>query len=141
MRKSAHKPTYETWKAMKARCRNVSCSNFKYYGAIGINYDDKWESYDEFVSDMGHRPDGKTLDRIDSNKGYSKENCRWSSPAEQQRNRRYCKHITYNGETKTATEWSRELGFAKGTIYNRVILKNWPVEQAMTIPKGGSYRL
>ena len=141
MRKSAHKKTYETWRAMKTRCRNPACSNYKYYGAIGIDYDNKWESYDSFVSDVGERPEGTTLDRIDPTKGYFAENCKWSSAAEQARNRKYCKNITYNGETKTATEWSRQLGFSKGTIYNRVILWKWPVEAAMTIPKGGSYRL
>lgn len=80
--------TYTIWKLMKSRCHNEYATGYKRYGAKGIKVCDEWfDSYDAFVRDMGNRPIGKQLDRIDGRKGYSKENCRWVTPAENNRNR------------------------------------------------------
>lgn len=111
--------------------------NYARYGGAGVTYDKLWDSYDQFLQDMGERPDGMTLDRIDSSKGYSKQNCRWATPAQQQANRKNCMHLTYQGVTQTAAEWSRQLGLAKGAVWNR-IKNGWPVELAVTAPKGGA---
>lgn len=137
MRKDCHKPTYVSWKNMKQRCSLPSSANYLRYGAIGITYDKFWDSYDNFLNDMGKRPDGMTLDRIDLNKGYNKENCRWATPAQQQANRKNCMRLTYNGITQTAAEWSRSLGLAKGAVWNR-IKAGWPVEKAVTLRKAGT---
>jgi len=81
-------PTYKTWRSMKARCDYPSVNGYKYYGGRGISYDIRWGLFANFLSDMGERPEGMTLDRIDSDKDYYKENCRWVTPAAQQHNRK-----------------------------------------------------
>lgn len=81
---------YAAWNGMKARCRNPKHKDFKYYGARGIEVCERWESFENFVADMGTRPEGKTLDRERVNEGYSPENCRWATYAEQRANQRRC---------------------------------------------------
>lgn len=81
-------PTYKTWRSMKARCDYPAVNGYERYGGRGISYDIRWGVFANFLADMGERPDGKTLDRVDSDKHYYKENCRWVTPAEQQANRK-----------------------------------------------------
>ena len=88
--KDGFTPTYTSWDSMKARCSRESHPNYMNYGGRGIDYCDEWEDFAQFLADMGERPEGKTLDRIDNDKGYSPSNCRWSTPEEQQLNRRIC---------------------------------------------------
>ena len=77
-----YKPVYQTWRGMKERCNNPNSSHYKYYGALGIkvceSWSDKENGFRNFYNDMGQRPDGMTLDRIDVYSDYCKENCRWS---------------------------------------------------------------
>lgn len=84
-------PTYRTWANMKERCNRPDNKNYENYGGRGISYDPRWESFSEFFSDMGTRPDGLTLERIDVNGPYTKDNCKWDDKTAQSRNRRYCK--------------------------------------------------
>lgn len=79
-------PTYVSWYGMKCRCLNPHHIAFKRYGGRGIKVCDRWMNYYNFIEDMGIRPEGKTLDRIDGNGNYCKENCRWSTPKEQSQN-------------------------------------------------------
>lgn len=76
-------PTYRSWKEMRQRCLNPNSDKAKWYGARGIRVCERWNSYENFLADMGERPAGKTLDRIDPDKGYAPDNCRWATPKEQ----------------------------------------------------------
>jgi hypothetical protein len=84
-------PTYTSWRCMKTRCDDPKSTNYENYGGRGITYCERWEDFENFLSDMGVRPADKTLDRIDNDKGYYKENCRWSTQYEQDCNKRTSK--------------------------------------------------
>ena len=108
---------------MKQRCFNPKNAAFEYYGGRGITVCDRWmDSIESFVSDMGNPPEGMTLDRIDTNKGYSPENCRWATRAQQMSNRRCNRFLEFNGKRQTAREWATELGIHHNTIYQRIDL-------------------
>lgn len=77
-----------SWQNMKQRCDNPHNIGWVNYGERGITYDPRWDLYANFLADMGERPSGKTLDRIDNDGPYNKDNCKWSTPTEQNNNRR-----------------------------------------------------
>jgi hypothetical protein len=81
-------PTYNSWMAMKHRCLRKTASNFARYGGRGVTVCNRWMSFESFLSDMGVRPEGKTLDRIDPLGNYEPGNCRWATPMEQAHNKR-----------------------------------------------------
>jgi hypothetical protein len=81
-------PTYMSWKAMRARCNNPNAQFYYSYGARGVRVCERWDSFAAFLEDMGERPEGRTLDRIDVNGDYEPNNCRWATPVQQRANRR-----------------------------------------------------
>jgi len=105
---------YRTWIAMLSRCRNSNEPNYKNYGGRGITVCDYWNKFENFYSDMGELPFYEAqLDRIDNEKGYSKENCKWSSAKQNSRNRRTTKnHKTHLGVT-VQVELQEQIGWSK----------------------------
>jgi hypothetical protein len=99
--KKKYSETYESWQSMLARCRYKKRDTSGKYINRGITVCEEWKSFDVFLSDMGTRPKGTTLDRIDNNLGYFKKNCRWSTPTEQARNRRNSK-LTFKQAVEVA---------------------------------------
>ena len=112
--------TYISWKAMISRCTNANNKDFKHYGGRGITVCDTWKVFDRFLADMGERPDGTSLDRIDNTLGYFAENCRWATRSQQARNTRSNRLITHNGVTATAAEWVETTNTGKSAMYNRI---------------------
>lgn len=128
-------PTYQSWRSMIARCRDARSPSFRFYGARGISVCDRWKDFATFLQDMGERPAGTTLDRIDNAKGYEPGNCRWSTQVEQQNNRSTNRRIEFQGRTQTLAEWARELGLPQGLLWHR-LGSGWSVERALTEPRG-----
>jgi len=81
-------PTYLSWDNMMQRCNSINRDEYFYYGARGITVCERWQTFDNFLADMGERPDDKSLDRIDSNGNYEPKNCKWSTRVEQAQNKR-----------------------------------------------------
>lgn len=118
----SHQKPYRAWTAMKKRCYNKKTDGYSLYGGRGIRVCDRWRnSFINFWDDMkdGHK-DNLSLDRIDTNGNYCKENCRWATLKEQARNKRKTKMITYNGMSKPLAEWSEILGINYFTIQSRL---------------------
>lgn len=131
-----HTRLYRIWLQMKNRCFNENGERYKDYGARGITVCNEWRNnfqafYDWSMSN-GYS-DNLTIDRIDNDKGYSPDNCRWATVKEQNRNSRRCDMISYHGETHCLREWSEVLGISYSALRNR---KNygWSVERMMETP-------
>ncbi len=115
------KRTKQVYSDMKQRCYNRASGQYKNYGARGISVCDRWLSgFQAFFEDMGLKPEGMTLDRIDNEKGYSPENCRWASAKDQGNNKRNCRVLTHEGRRQTVTQWADELGISPLTIFYRI---------------------
>lgn len=114
-----HKDLFNLWQTMKTRCENANRENYERYGARGVSVCEEWKEAKNFVEwalANGYQH-GLQLDRIDNNKGYSPDNCRFVTATENSRNRRNTKFIEVRGVRKTVAEWSEELSVSKYTIY------------------------
>ena len=89
---SARGKTYSIWASMKTRCLNPNCKDYPLYGGRGVTVCDAWLLFENFLADMGERPEGMTLDRIDPVGNYEPENCRWATLSDQSANRKPWKH-------------------------------------------------
>jgi hypothetical protein len=112
--------THNIWKTMKARCSNPNGKNYPYYGGRGIRVCDRWQSFELFLLDMGERPPGTTLDRIDNNGNYEPGNCRWAPPLVQGNNRRGVRKFLIDGVEKTVTEWALARGVPPSVVRSRL---------------------
>lgn len=131
-------PLYSHWVNMKTRCFNKNNAKYKDYGGRGITICQEWLNFKifyEWAMNNGYRK-GLSIERIDVNGNYCPENCTWITMAEQARNKRTCKYITFNGITDTVTGWTNRVGFARETIRER-LKRGWTVEQALTTPRKG----
>ncbi len=130
---SSRTPTYRSWEAMVRRVSNPKVANWSEYGGRGISLCDQWRSFDAFLRDMGERPDGTTIDRIDPNGDYEPKNCRWASAAIQSRNKRATKitmddaiairEAVASGATQRAQ--CAAYGLSPGTVSEIVAGKLW----------------
>lgn len=124
---------YKTWEKMRERCQNIKHVAYDKYGGRGIRVCPEWnESFRKFKDDMGERPEGKTLDRIDNNLGYYKENCRWATRAEQNRNKSTTIKIEINGRSQCLTDWCKETGVDRFVAYRRIECGWHPVDAVLT---------
>jgi len=129
----SHTPPYISWQSMKDRCSNPRNKSYRWYGGCGIKYAERWVSFMGFWEDMGPSYiEGMTLDRIDSAKGYSKENCRWVPRSEQNRNKLNNVLLTVRGQTKCVAEWAEELDLNVWTLYKRVAA-GWADKKVLTV--------
>src|SRR5215217_5661984 len=129
----AGSPTHRTWKSLLTRCTNPKYPGYVKYGARGITVCERWRSFENFLADVGERPPGTTLDRIDNDGPYAPENCRWASLREQSLNKRSNRRVTLEGVTLTVLEWCERLGRKRATVYDRLRL-GWPIERALSEP-------
>lgn len=130
--KGRQSPEYSSWKCMKDRCERSSNAGYKNYGGKGVKICERWQTFINFLSDMGMKPTPKhTIDRIDNAKGYEPGNCRWATMKEQQRNRSNNRMITFRGETKCLSEWEEIVGGSGQNVRSRLRI-GWSIERAIT---------
>lgn len=127
-------PEYRTWCAMNNRCLNPNNEAFRYYGGRGIKVCRGWQlSYEKFLRDMGDRPEGMTLDRINNNGNYGPSNCRWATHQQQQNNQRRNRIIEFNGMRQTVTAWAREKKINAFLLFSR-LYRGVPVDANLFNP-------
>jgi len=126
-------PVYKVWENMKSRCLNTNknSDDYKRYRGRGIKICKQWMEFKNFYADMGKKPKGLTLERIDNNGDYCKENCRWATKREQANNTRRNRLITYNSKTKTVAQWARVAGVKYTTFWVRLYKLNWSLKRAL----------
>lgn len=127
-------PIYRIWSQMIERCTRVTHKRYALYGGRGIYVCDRWKKFENFYADMGDRPAGRSLDRINNDGPYSPENCAWRTPREQAINSRNAHKITLDGETLALCEWADRLGIPAKTLSNRITKYGWAPERALRTP-------
>lgn len=132
-------PTYRSWRGSRYRCENPLHPHYSRYGGRGIRVCDRWSnSFEDFLADMGLRPPGTSLDRIDNNGHYEPMNCRWATRQQQSSNRRNTHFVEFDGRRQSIGEWSREVGICVRVLANRLNMYGWSAHQALTTPVGRS---
>lgn len=124
--------TYRSWQTMIQRCTNSNHTRFKLYGDAGRTVCDRWlGSFAAFLSDMGERPVGCSLDRIDNSRGYEPGNCRWVNQEAQNRNKRNNRILAIDGVSRCVSEWAEQPGAAKRMVIYRRLNLGWPHKEAV----------
>ena len=136
-------PEYSVWATMRNRCNNPNNKDYARYGGRGIGVCKEWSDFGNFLEDMGSRPSAQhTLDRVDNDRDYSRDNCRWATRKEQANNTSRIRLITINGETKSVRDWQRQYGIISSTLCHRINAQGMTEIQALTKPLGTtSYRV
>jgi len=129
-----HPAEFRVWSAMRTRCTNPRQKHYQRYGGRGIAVCERWNSFENFLADMGPKPSAEhSIDRIDNDGNYCPENCRWATGSEQARNKRGNTVLTHDGKTLCAVEWAEITGISAWNIRNRIHL-GWTAERALTTP-------
>lgn len=117
--------TYGTWSGMMDRCEwGGNKKAYAFYGAKGIRVCERWHSFENFLEDMGEKPKGRSIDRIDNNKGYSPENCRWATREQQDLNTSRTVWVLYKGQKRRVYDICEELGLSRGMVRSRAFRRN-----------------
>lgn len=125
---------HRAWAGMRTRCRNPKSDSYDRYGGRGITVDSSWDSFEQFLADMGPRPGaGYSIERIDNDGPYAPGNCRWATVLEQARNKHNNTRLTYHGQTMALSAWAEAKGIRADTIMAR-IGHGWSIEKALTTP-------
>lgn len=124
---------HRTWRSMIQRCINPKNKNYHNYGGRKITVCERWVKFENFLADMGKVPIGLQLDRSNNDKGYFKENCCWSTPKEQQRNKRNNHLETYGEKTQCVAVWAEEYNISYDTLLHR-LRRGWSIEKALMTP-------
>jgi len=125
---------HRSWLAMRERCNYEKNIGYENYGGRGIKVCARWETFENFYADMGDRPDGMTLDRINPEGDYEPGNCRWLTKKEQNRNRRDNVKYPFDGKQRTITEIAELVGVAESTLRARMTRYGYSVQEAVSIP-------
>lgn len=141
MTHNVYRHEYRHWISMKTRCNNVREPRYAEWGGRGIKVCPLWESdFEAFLRDVGPRPSTEhSLDRIDNSRGYEPGNVRWATRAQQQRNTRRNRLLTFRGKTQPLIAWCEEVGIAEDVLRKRVRM-GWPTERALTAPVSPVYQ-
>lgn len=114
-------PEHATWRSMRSRCTDSKVPNFKDYGGRGISVCERWDSFENFLADMGPRPSNKhSIDRKDNNGNYEPGNCRWATRQEQAENKRSSIMVRLLGREQTVIAWCREFAIKHSSVYGYI---------------------
>lgn len=133
-------PTWKSWSAMRQRITNPKSKDFANYGGRGLDMDPRWSEFATFFADMGIKPKRMSLGRINNERGYWPDNCRWETKNEQDNNKRTNRTLEINGETRTLAEWARLAGCTRQAIRYRVEA-GWTPEQIISAADRGNRRM
>lgn len=124
--------TYKAWSSMRQRCINKNDKDYNNYGGRGIDICTEWVEFSNFLKDMGECPELHSIDRINNNKGYYRENCRWATREQQARNRRNNHMLTFNRKTQCIVVWAEEYNIPPNILRTRLCIYGWSIKKALT---------
>lgn len=137
-RPGARGPTYRSWECMKARCNNPNDPSYRQYGGRGIAVCSQWQaSFASFLADMGERPKGTSLDRIDVSRGYEPSNCRWADGKTQASNKTNNRMVEFDGQAFNIRQLSEYTGVPYQRLHERIVRRGWDVARAVNEPPRG----
>lgn len=124
-------PTHNSWRGMVERCTIETHASYARYGGVGIEVCERWKVFEHFLEDMGERPDGSSIDRIDGCGNYEKTNCKWSTAKEQCRNQSRCRLLTIDGVTATIAEWCEHQTSVGYEAIRKRLRRGWSHKEAV----------
>lgn len=127
-------PTYRSYHAMKSRCLNPNHSRYSDYGGRGIKICERWLDFENFLEDMGHRPDGCSIGRNNNDKDYSLDNCRWETNKDQARNKSTTLWVEIHGETISLAEAVEEFSVVSYATAMKRYYNGWDIEDVLLKP-------
>lgn len=133
--------TYQSWADMRNRCNNARHARFDNYGGRGIKVCERWTSFEAFLEDMGLKPDGLTLERLNNDAGYSPDNCCWASYRQQNKNKQETVLYEYDGRKQSIEDWADEFEIPRTTLSHRIHHYKWPLKVALHAETNEPYNI